>query len=158
MYFADKPATEIVTKKMVRVENPDSTFDQFDISKIPGWAPRAGYYPVELTGSGTMPDPSALTWDEAGQKWTGEYVPLPPSRKVTYLEFRKRIVDDGVSMGALFTAARSDGALEDFLTAAQNTSDRMIDLDDGDTVAGLSYIEAGGIGGATAGFADRVRA
>ena len=90
-YFAQNPATEIVTRKIVRVNNGDGTFDQFDIAKIPGWAHRAGWYPVELSGSGKMPDVADLTFD--GSKYTGAYVPAPVSRQDTLLEFSDRFSD-----------------------------------------------------------------
>ena len=92
MLFAQNPAVDIVSRKMVRVDNGDGTFDRFDIAKMPWRSVEAGWYPVELTGSGSMPDVSALSFD--GSKYTGAYVPVAPSRIETLLAFSDRFTDD----------------------------------------------------------------
>jgi hypothetical protein len=115
-----------------------------------------GWHPCDLTGEGIIPDVATLS--KVDGVWQGALVPGPASRKVTFLQFRKRVKDAGVNMGSLWTLAQTDGNLMDFLVASQNTSDRMVDLDDNDTIEGLAYIESGSLAGASAGFSDAVRA
>lgn len=134
--FAQNPPTEIVHRKIVRVPNGDGTFDQFDIAKIPGWAPRAGWYPVEMSGSGTMPELNTLTFE--GDKFTGVYVPFV-NRRDTLLEFSNRFSD------AAFDAI-TDSVDADIKRAWKKFNlAQYIDRDDPQTVGFLDLMVAKGV-------------
>lgn len=120
----------------------------------PNLLPNFDLYPLLVTGEGSNPDIADVTF--VVDHYEGAAVPVAVSRKVTYLKFRKRIIADGVPMSALWVMAQTDGNMMDFLMAAQNTDDGLIDLDDQDTIDGLGYIEAV-ITEATVGFSGRIR-
>lgn len=135
MLFSD--GVEIVAKKTVQVEIEEGVYDRFNIAKEPGRAAALGWYPVELTGSGSLPDVSTLVFDV--DKYTGAYVVVPDDRVLSFRSLYTKMTMAGIDMSEVYTAAHSDVAVEQLLDLARTARHgATIDLDDSMFVSGMN--------------------